>query len=283
MRGRLAEACERFGIAYDTAAQATRVSAAFPESCMRIQDLTFNHHQIVANHPQAGEHHARRLREADAKWWTLRSVAGLLAVDESTVSRWFTNLQTQDSKSDPPPDARVQRECDAETVEAVIRDDPEALAAFREAMKHQGKRTDLVSNRNEVEVQRPAGTTRAYSISRVQRECDPDTVAAVMAGEHHARRLTAPARPFRWARLQARAAMLFGGHEIIGSPARVQNCERPSISAWSRSRRPTSAASRAAWPSVRTSWPRMKRSTAAGEMPAARARSAEECSLQAIA
>jgi hypothetical protein len=52
--GRLAEACERFGIAYDTAAQATRVAAAF-ESCMRIQDLTFNHHQIVANHPQAGE------------------------------------------------------------------------------------------------------------------------------------------------------------------------------------------------------------------------------------
>jgi hypothetical protein len=72
---------------------------------------------------------------------------------------------------------------DPSKVEAVIRDDPEALAAFREAMKHQGKRTDLVSNRNEVEVQRPAGTTRAYSLSRVQRECDPDTVAAVMSGE----------------------------------------------------------------------------------------------------
>jgi hypothetical protein len=72
---------------------------------------------------------------------------------------------------------------DPSKVEAVIRDDPEALAAFREAMKHQGKRTNLVSNRNEVEVQRPAGTTRAYSLSRVQRECDPDTVAAVMSGE----------------------------------------------------------------------------------------------------
>jgi hypothetical protein len=72
---------------------------------------------------------------------------------------------------------------DPSKVEAVIRDDPEALAAFREAMKHQGKRTDLVSNRNEVEVQRPAGTTRAYSLSRVQRECDPDTVSAVMSGE----------------------------------------------------------------------------------------------------
>jgi N6-adenosine-specific RNA methylase IME4 len=54
-RGKLDQACEQFGIAYDTAAQATRVAAAFPESCMRIQDLTFNHHQIVANHPQAGE------------------------------------------------------------------------------------------------------------------------------------------------------------------------------------------------------------------------------------
>lgn len=51
---------------------------------------------------------ARRLRESDAKRWTLKSVAALLAVDESTVSRWFTNLQTQDSKSDPPPDARVK-------------------------------------------------------------------------------------------------------------------------------------------------------------------------------
>jgi N6-adenosine-specific RNA methylase IME4 len=54
-RGKLAEACERFGIAYDTAAQAVRVAAAFPESCMRIQDLTFNHHQLVANHPQAAD------------------------------------------------------------------------------------------------------------------------------------------------------------------------------------------------------------------------------------
>jgi hypothetical protein len=36
-RGRLAEACERFGIAYDTAAQATRVAAAFSESCMRYK------------------------------------------------------------------------------------------------------------------------------------------------------------------------------------------------------------------------------------------------------
>lgn len=51
-RGRLAEACARFGIAYDTAMQAARVCRAI-ESCMRIQELTFNHHQVVANHPDA--------------------------------------------------------------------------------------------------------------------------------------------------------------------------------------------------------------------------------------
>jgi hypothetical protein len=70
---------------------------------------------------------------------------------------------------------------DPSKVEAVIRDDPQALAAFREAMKHQGERTDLVDNVNEV-MDRPDGNSRAYSISRVQRECDAETVAAVMSG-----------------------------------------------------------------------------------------------------
>ena len=72
---------------------------------------------------------------------------------------------------------------DPSKVEAVIRDDPEALAVFREAMKHQGERTDFVDNVNEVAFGRPDGNSRAYSISRVQRECDTETVAAVMSGE----------------------------------------------------------------------------------------------------
>jgi len=38
---------------------------------------------------------------------------------------------------------------------------------------------DLVSIRNEVEVQRPAGMMRAYSLAVVQRECDKATVAMV--------------------------------------------------------------------------------------------------------
>jgi N6-adenosine-specific RNA methylase IME4 len=54
-RGKLEQACERFGIAYSTAAQAVRVSAAFPESCNRLQDLDWSHHYVVANHKQASE------------------------------------------------------------------------------------------------------------------------------------------------------------------------------------------------------------------------------------
>ena len=72
---------------------------------------------------------------------------------------------------------------DPSKIEAVIRDDPEALAAFREAMKHQGERTNLCNNVTEVETDAITGNSRAYSLSRVQRECDPDTVAAVMSGE----------------------------------------------------------------------------------------------------
>ena len=53
-RGKLAEACERFGISYDHAAQAVRVASAF-ECCDRSQHLTWTHHHVVANHDQADE------------------------------------------------------------------------------------------------------------------------------------------------------------------------------------------------------------------------------------
>jgi hypothetical protein len=49
-------------------------------------------------------------------------------------------------------------------------------------MKHQGDRTDIRDNITEVESSSATGTSRAYSISRVQRECDSETVAAVMSG-----------------------------------------------------------------------------------------------------
>jgi len=75
---------------------------------------------------------------------------------------------------------------DPSKVEAVIRDDPEALAAFREAMlgKPGRPKADGETDHNVIGLERSAvGNSRAYSISRVQRECDPQTVAAVMAGE----------------------------------------------------------------------------------------------------
>lgn len=51
-RGKLDEACKRFGIAYDTASQAIRVCKAI-ESCNRLQQLGFAHHMAVANHEDA--------------------------------------------------------------------------------------------------------------------------------------------------------------------------------------------------------------------------------------
>lgn len=54
-RGKLDQACERFGIEYQTAAHASHVASAFPESFSRLKDLSWSHHQAVANHPQAGE------------------------------------------------------------------------------------------------------------------------------------------------------------------------------------------------------------------------------------
>jgi excisionase family DNA binding protein len=110
-------------------------------------------------------------------------------------------------------------------VEAVIRDDPEALAAFRAAMlgKEGGdKRSkqpftgDIVTSGS-----RETGNSRAYSISRVQRECDAETVAAVMAGKMSPNAALVKAgvrerdrRPRRW-----RAAL--SGDDRCGYASRV--------------------------------------------------------------
>jgi hypothetical protein len=53
-RGKLDEAAKLFGIEYQTVQKAAQVCRAF-ESRMRIRDLTFTHHAIVANHPEADE------------------------------------------------------------------------------------------------------------------------------------------------------------------------------------------------------------------------------------
>jgi site-specific DNA-methyltransferase (adenine-specific)/site-specific DNA-methyltransferase (cytosine-N4-specific) len=110
-RGKLAEACERFGIAYDTALQASRVSAAFPKSCMRIQNLTFNHHQLVANHAQSGEllqwaadtgATVRQLREEKQR----RSIAAAPATAEASGTKGDVSwdFKVGDCRSLPYPD-----------------------------------------------------------------------------------------------------------------------------------------------------------------------------------
>lgn len=53
-RGKLDQACELFGIAYQTAVQAKRVCGAI-ESCLRRQHLTFHHHKEVAGRQDASE------------------------------------------------------------------------------------------------------------------------------------------------------------------------------------------------------------------------------------
>lgn len=75
---------------------------------------------------------------------------------------------------------------DPSKVEAVIRDDPETLVMFREAMKEQGNNQYTKSKCNNItqaEGGKGTGTSRAYSIARVQSQCDAKTVASVMAGE----------------------------------------------------------------------------------------------------
>lgn len=54
-RGKLGEACERFGIAYGTAKNAAMVSSAFEQRSYRNDHLDWTHHLAVANHPQAKE------------------------------------------------------------------------------------------------------------------------------------------------------------------------------------------------------------------------------------
>ena len=47
-RGRLAEACERFGIAYKTAANAAFVAGKFDAQSSRCRELSWSHHEAVA-------------------------------------------------------------------------------------------------------------------------------------------------------------------------------------------------------------------------------------------
>jgi len=84
---------------------------------------------------------------------------------------------------------------DPKKIEAIIKDNPEVLALYREAMEGKGgaptgnqnasKNKQPTTNSSRLNKKRNTiqGTTRAYSIERVKRDCDPDTVAKVMSGE----------------------------------------------------------------------------------------------------
>lgn len=72
---------------------------------------------------------------------------------------------------------------DASKVEAVIRDDPETLAMYREAMASPIGGDRVSKDYNIIPAHQPQGTSRSYSLARVARECDAPTVAAVMSGK----------------------------------------------------------------------------------------------------
>ena len=68
---------------------------------------------------------------------------------------------------------------DPDKVEALIRDDPEALLAYREAMlgKEGGDKRSSVSTTddNVIGERSPVGNSRAYSLARVLQVCDAET------------------------------------------------------------------------------------------------------------
>ena len=89
-------------------------------------------------------------------------------------------------------------------LKAVIQDDAEALALFREAMKlNQGERTDIHNNIMDVEHTSIQGTSKAYTVSRLKRD-RPDLFEKVVAGELSANRAAIEAgfrrKPFPWSR-----------------------------------------------------------------------------------
>lgn len=70
---------------------------------------------------------------------------------------------------------------DPKKVEALIKDDPEVLVMYREAMKGRGTRTDLSDNVSEVKLDK-SGNGRAYTLSRLQKQ-HPELYQSVCDGQ----------------------------------------------------------------------------------------------------
>ena len=103
------------------------------------------------------------------KAWERREVSGRI-IELRNLRELITEMPLRGWGEDP------------DKIMAIIRDDAEALSAYREAMKHQGERVDLRDNVTEVHGD-GRGNARAYSLAVVQRECDKATVDKVMKGE----------------------------------------------------------------------------------------------------
>ena len=73
---------------------------------------------------------------------------------------------------------------DPKKIEAIIKDNAEVLAMYREEMVEKPGRPVGANSDNITIIQsEKRGTSRAYSIARVKKDCDPDTVAEVLAGK----------------------------------------------------------------------------------------------------
>lgn len=76
-RGKHDEACDRFGIARQSSWHAKHVADAFPDSFMRMKELSWGHHQVVANSPEA----------ADLLMWAKQSGATIKQLREEKQRR----------------------------------------------------------------------------------------------------------------------------------------------------------------------------------------------------
>lgn len=74
---------------------------------------------------------------------------------------------------------------DPAKIEAIIRDDPEVLVLWREAMK--GQEGGDTTGNNVTSAERVTGNSRAYTLTRLQREA-PELFAEVKAGKMSAHR-----------------------------------------------------------------------------------------------
>lgn len=81
-----------------------------------------------------------------------------------------------------PQSFRINTELETLTIVMVLA--PEALSMFREAMKqHNNQHTRKCDNVTLAKGGEGTGNSKANSIRRVQKECDEETIAAVMSGE----------------------------------------------------------------------------------------------------